>query len=215
MYKCSIKKIGLLVFGIWSLSSAAVEDDAQSAAQILQQKLTQLTSFKADFIQTVVDGEDTVLQQAKGKIALLQPNKLYWELLPPNDNILIADGNTLWNIDAFMEQVVAYDQLTAIKNNPLILLTDPSSTKWQDYNVENSDDVFVISSKTASGNVEALSLTFNKNNQLLGLKTTDVQQQTSRLVFTNIKQNQPLKAETFVFTLPEGYELDDQRENER
>ncbi len=208
-----------LVLGMLSFSGNAEPVSELSAIQTLQSKLSQLTSYQADFTQTVVDIENTILQQAKGNISLQQPNKLYWELLPPNDNILIADGQTLWNLDAFMEQVVAYDQLAAIKNNPLILLTDPTSTKWQEYQVIKTDDqtdkVFVIKPTDQQTSVQSLTLTFDQDNKLVGLQTTDQQQQTSTLVFSNIKQDQPIDADMFVFTLPKGYELDDQRDNER
>ena len=39
----------------------------------------------------------------------------------------------------------------------------------------------------------------------------DSQQQISDLYFDNIQQNKALSDEVFTFTLPEGYDLDDQR----
>ncbi|WP_158968747.1 outer membrane lipoprotein chaperone LolA [Paraglaciecola sp. L3A3] len=188
--------------------SGNIVSDAKLALQI---KLQQLKSYQADFTQKVVDIENTVLQEARGNIVLQQPNKLYWELLAPNDNILLADGQTLWNIDPFMEQVVAYNQDSAIENNPLILLTDPSSNKWLEFNVMVKDKEFIISPIQQTGSVETLRLVFDRQDKLVQLETTDVQKQTSTLTFSNILQNKTLTTNKFVFTMPEGYELDDQR----
>ena len=56
------------------------------AKQQLKIKLTSLATYQANFTQTVVDIENTLLQQATGRIVLQQPNKLYWELFEPNES---------------------------------------------------------------------------------------------------------------------------------
>lgn len=200
----------LLISSFCLASQVFAQDSATDVKQELKDKLYNLRTYQANFTQTVTDSEGTVLQQAKGKIAMSQPNKLYWELLEPNESVLLADGNTLWNIDSFMEQVVAYDQSSAIENNPLILLTDPYSQKWQDYSVAVSVEQFIIEPISATGSIEVLRLFF-KGDQLLGLETRDTQQQTSRLAFSDIQQNKDIQQSMFSFSLPMGYELDDQR----
>ena len=91
----------------------------QSDEDKLKTRLETLNYFSADFTQKVTDANHEVLQEATGVIKLKQPNKLYWELDPPNENILIADGTTLWNVDPFVEQVTAINQTQAVANNPL------------------------------------------------------------------------------------------------
>ncbi|MDU0354981.1 outer membrane lipoprotein chaperone LolA [Paraglaciecola aquimarina] len=162
-------------------SEPAIKPSAAKLA--LQSTLVQLKSYQAAFSQKVVDIENTVLQEAHGTISLLQPNKLYWELLPPNDNILLADGQTLWNIDSFMEQVVAYNQTSAIENNPLILLTDPHSDKWLEFTVTRKNNDYTIKPIAQTGNVETLRLRFDSNNQLIQLETTDAKASEYIIVF--------------------------------
>lgn len=203
--KLSVIFLSSLLFSV--ISSA----DTVDAKQALKASLLQLKSYQADFEQTVVDIDKTVLQQAKGILFLQQPNKLYWELLSPNESTLIADGQTLWNIDPFLEQVVAYSQSSAIDNNPLILLSDPNSSDWQNFNVTAEKNVFVITPIQSSGSIDKLRLVFSSNNQMIELQTTDVQQQVSTLLFSNISINPKLAADKFTFSLPKGYELDDQR----
>ncbi|WP_299076820.1 outer membrane lipoprotein chaperone LolA [uncultured Paraglaciecola sp.] len=196
-----------IILMISSTLSLATELDAK---QQLQAKLALLVSYQANFSQTVVDIENSVLQQATGRIVMQQPNKLYWELFAPNESVLLADGQSIWSIDPFLEQVVAYKADTTLKNNPLILLTDPNSEKWDEFKVSHSKQQFFISAIAPNGGIESLRLTF-KGDRLVELESQDGQQQKSLLTFSEIQQNNPIAAGTFVFEMPEGYELDDQR----
>jgi outer membrane lipoprotein carrier protein len=181
-----------------------------NAADQLKQKLTQLRSFEANFKQVVTSVDNEVLQQAEGEIALKQPNKMYWKLDEPNESILIADGQTLWHVDPFVEQVVALEQKQSIENNPLILLTNAQSDAWKNFKVNQQDNIFTINSTQTGASIVKLILHF-KQDQLVELNMEDSQQQLSKLIFSGIKQNQPIDDSRFEFLLPEGYDVDDQR----
>jgi outer membrane lipoprotein carrier protein len=204
---------GFMLCGLL-VSTVLAQANTVDAKSLLQEKLLAIKSFQADFAQTVLDYEGVVLQQATGKISLQQPNKLYWQLFEPNESILLADGDSLWNIDPFLEQVVVYTQGTAIEDNPLILLTDPQSDKWQEYQVSQGVEAlagqFIITPIQAGGTITRLNLRF-ENGQLMAIQTEDGQQQTSTLIFSDMQQNQALPNKQFVFSMPDGYELDDQR----
>lgn len=199
----------LLFVGILFTSNHSFAEDV-NAKQQLQIKLAALKTYEANFTQTVVDFEGTILQQASGKIVLQQPNKLYWELFEPNESVLLADGDNIWNIDPFLEQVSVSGADAALENNPLILLTNPNSSKWQEFNVRQMDNQFVITPVEANGGIELLRLVFN-DDKLIELESQDGQQQKSVLSFSQIKQNHSLPADTFKFVMPDGYELDDLR----
>jgi outer membrane lipoprotein carrier protein len=190
--------------------SSQVFAQAVDASLLLQQRLTQLHTFQAEFSQKVTDANATVLQEATGKIALQYPNKLYWQLYAPNESELIADGQTLWQIDLFMEQVVALNQDAAIDNNPLILLTNPKGAAWDDFNVTEKNNEFSIKPKQQQANVVELILSF-KESSLVAMKIIDGQQQVSALTFNQIKQNQSIAETLFIFTNSQAFELDDQR----
>jgi outer membrane lipoprotein carrier protein len=192
------------------LNSTFVLATDMDAKQQLRVKLVKLASYQANFTQTVVDIENTLLQQATGRLALQQPNKLYWELFEPNESVLLADGDNIWNIDPFLDQVVVNSADVALKNNPLILLTNPDSSQWQEFEVSQSESQFIITPRELNGGIESLRLVF-KGDTLVELESQDGQQQKSVLLFSDIKQNHSLPADTFLFVMPDGYELDDQR----
>jgi outer membrane lipoprotein carrier protein len=200
------KSICLSALLVAPLLSAKTEDATAS----LRAKLEQLKSYQANFTQQVVDGQGELLQNAQGQLSLKQPNRMHWQVAEPNENTLIADGQTLWHIDPFVEQVVAIDQARAIENNPMILLTNPQSDAWQDFIISQLDNCFVIQAKDVDAQVASLTLVFD-GETLMQLKVEDHQQQTSTLDFDDIRQNQQIDDLLFKFVMPEGYELDDQR----
>jgi len=200
----------LILFITVLLNSTFVLATDMDAKQQLRVKLVKLATYQANFTQTVVDIENTLLQQATGRLALQQPNKLYWELFEPNESVLLADGDNIWNIDPFLDQVVVNSADVALKNNPLILLTNPDSSQWQEFEVSQSDNQFIITPRELNGGIESLRLVF-KGDTLVELESQDGQQQKSVLLFSDIQQNHLLPADTFLFVMPDGYELDDQR----
>ncbi|KXI29465.1 outer membrane lipoprotein carrier protein LolA [Paraglaciecola hydrolytica] len=183
---------------------------AIDAQHLLKQRLSQLKTFQAKFSQRVTDAQNTLLQEGDGNIVLQYPNQLYWSLNAPNENILVADGQTLWQLDPFMEQVVAVNQKAAIDNNPLILLTNPQDKAWDEYAISEHNNQFVITPKSQQGEIAKLVLSFDGAN-LVAMQIIDGQQQVSDLVFTAIKQNQIVDKALFTFIIPDGFELDDQR----
>jgi outer membrane lipoprotein carrier protein len=203
-----LKPLLLLLAVLYNSTYAQTND--LNAKQQLKVKLASLATYQANFTQTVVDIENTVLQQATGRIQLQQPNNLYWELFEPNESVLLADGEIIWNVDPFLEQVVVYGSDAALENNPLILLTNPDSSKWDEFEVIQSDAQFIITPLELNGGIESLRLLF-KGDKLVELESQDGQQQKSLLSFSEIKQNKALAADTFIFVMPAGYELDDQR----
>lgn len=183
---------------------------SHSSQQQLRAKLGELASFAADFEQTVTDYSGEVLQQATGRIYLQQPQQLHWRVLPPNEALLVADGSTLWHVDPFVEQVIAMDQTAAVKDHPVMLLADPNGAAWQNYQVSVTDNGFKIVPQQAAKGIQSLQLTF-AGTHLQQVLITDHQRQTNLLSFSNITQDQAIAPEMFEFTMPAGYELDDQR----
>ena len=200
-------KTAFMLIAVGSVFHAQAQ---QSDVDMLKTRLQTLHNFSASFTQKVTDANHEVLQEATGVLKLKQPNKLYWELNPPNENILIADGTTLWNIDPFVEQVTAINQDQAVANNPLILLTQPNSAAWEDFTVSHSNNTFRIDAKKADSAVHSLVLVF-ENEQLSSMSMQDSQQQISDLYFDDIQQNNTISDSIFSFSLPQGYDLDDQR----
>ncbi|GFD82575.1 hypothetical protein KUL118_54370 [Tenacibaculum sp. KUL118] len=206
-----------------SLNVSTDTDDSASSA--LQALLSEMKQFRASFAQTVVDGQQNVVHEAQGTLTMTRPNKLRWETTFPDETLLIADGEAVWNVDTFVEQVTILSQDNAIKDNPIVLLTSTDEATWSKFTIDqmssvsavNSDDngsvlqSFQITPKEEGGQIATLTLTFNEDNALTSLNMLDAQQQISTLVFNNIETRFPVPADTFSVDIPDSFIIDDQR----
>ncbi len=194
-----------------NIDQAKISLQQDKAAVELKAILSKLKTFSASFEQVVTDAQKEVLQEASGELILKQPHFMLWRVDEPDENLLVADGQTLWFMDPFVEQVVASNQSDSVANNPIILLTDTSNETWKQFVVNKNNSSYSVTTKNPQTQVTKLVLTF-KDSKLMSLTLVDRQKQNSTLNFSNVKQNQPIADSVFEFSIPEGYDLDDQRE---
>ena len=200
-----------------------------SVSSSLQSRLSNMKQFRADFTQTVVDAQQNVVHEAQGTLTMTRPNKLRWETTFPDETLLVADGDAVWNVDTFVEQVTVLSQDNAIKDNPIVLLTSTDEATWSKFSISqmnngvstntsaseiNNDTVmqsYQITPKEEGGQIVTLTLSFNQDNELASLNMLDAQQQISTLVFNNIETRFPIPADTFSVDIPDSFIVDDQR----
>ncbi|MEP4889732.1 MAG: outer membrane lipoprotein chaperone LolA [Aliiglaciecola sp.] len=205
-----------LFISVWMLmllnaGLANANQQQEFAGEQLKRKLLTLKTFTAAFEQKVTDGQGELVQESSGQMTLKQPNLMIWKVNAPDENLMVADGTTLWYSDPFVEQVTAINQADSVSNNPIVLLTNPSNEQWSEFTISYSDDeVYSIIAISPESQISELKLKF-ENNQLSQLSFIDRQQQTSELTFSDVKQNIQIGDEQFVFAIPDGFDLDDQR----
>lgn len=186
------------------------------SAQLLKNRIAKLKAFTADFEQNVTDSQGELVQMAKGKMKLQQPLHFYWETLSPDENLLVSDGDTVWFFDPFVEQVTAFTLSSAVQSNPIMLLLQADDQVWAEYKVKRlSDNQFAILVTDEKARVESLTVEFDSNinkPELKSLKILDSQAQTSFYRFSNFTSVNEFTPDTFKFEIPEGADLDDQRQ---
>ncbi|WP_017446271.1 outer membrane lipoprotein chaperone LolA [Gayadomonas joobiniege] len=187
---------------------------AQAVSEQLANKLAALQGFSATFSQQVVDSENSVVQQGSGQLDIVQPNKFRWHLEQPDESLLLSDGRYVWFYDPFVEQASVYDYDYMLSANPILLLLQPASQAWQNYQVKKmSDERFKIISQDQQSQIAWLEIQF-AGQQLAELVLQDRQMQTSHYTFSNfeLRQTNQYQPGYFSFDLPDGVELDDQRQ---
>lgn len=190
-----------------SWGDAHAEENAK--AQLLE-LLAPYQQLSAQFQQVVVDRNGEQVQQLEGSLHVARPAKLYWETLAPDESVLVADGETIWYYNPFVEQVSIYSQQESLQQSPFLLLFDPTSPQWQNYSVEQDEGRYwIIGQDAAVG--QRIAVQFNSQQQLSAVVVDDGQGQVSTISLTDIDSNITHADSFFQFTPPAGTFIDDQR----
>ena len=64
-----------------------------------------------------------------------------------DESILVSDGKTLWFYNPFVEQATATWLKDATGNTPFMLIARNQSSDWQQYNIKQNGDDFVLTPK--------------------------------------------------------------------
>lgn len=202
----TVLKKTLLTFALGAIASTALAD----AAGDLQQRLSQVSSYKADFTQRVTTAQGKLVQEGRGKFQVKRPNLFRLDTQSPQETHIIADGKTLWYYDPFVQQVTAKKVADAIVNTPFILLTTNDAAKWQQYKVTQQGDNFTLVPKAKNSNIKKFQIRIDANGLLKNFSTIEQDGQANLYQLRNIN-NLPIDASVFSFKVPKGVELDDQR----
>lgn len=198
----------LLLSSLSAAHAAAADKDA------LIERLSGLATLQAEFSQQVTDPAGELVQQLHGRLALARPNYLYWQTDAPDETLMVADGSNLWYYNPFVEQVTVYRQAEAMEQSPLLLLLDADAQAWSHYTVKQEGNSFALQPNPSADTQQSLQLIFAEDQNSAALQRIildDGQGQISTIDLENLRLNQPVERGLFEFTLPEGVDLDDQR----
>ena len=114
------------------------------AKDVLQERLAKVDSFYAHFKQTVNTTNHQLIQEKEGEFWLKRPNLFYWTTYEPGSTTFISDGIDIWMYTASPEQLKVMPLEQAVDNRLLLLITDPKSHVWQDYQVKREQNHFTL-----------------------------------------------------------------------
>ncbi|NQZ23521.1 MAG: outer membrane lipoprotein chaperone LolA [Colwellia sp.] len=184
-----------------------------NAKSALMAKLATIKYFSADFTQQILDADGNELLNASGTLAVKKPNLVHWNTAEPDESLIVSDGQTLWYLNPFIEQVSAFRLDKALLNTPILLLTSNDPELWQHYSVSSmNENNFLIHTNNNNSQVKTLELRFKKNTDKLDSFTIlDATGQLSIFKLSKLDQDVPPDNALFKFIISEGIELDDQR----
>ncbi|WP_367680507.1 outer membrane lipoprotein chaperone LolA [Candidatus Fukatsuia anoeciicola] len=179
--------------------------------QDLQIRLNKITSFHATFSQQITSAEGTIMQHGKGELWIKRPNFFNCQMILPDKNVLISDGENLWFYNPFIEQVTVNWLKDTINNTPFMLIIRNNSSDWQQYNIKQQNDNFKLIPKTPNSNLKQFKITVTANGVIktFSIIEQDGQQNT---YFFKEQSNNNINTNKFKFNLPKSATLDDQRQ---
>lgn len=203
-------------------SSSAAEPHATSPQQVsssvsdivdrLQARYEETQGFQADFCQEIESATLGRKLTSHGVVSFKKPGRMRWEFTDPAQ-LLVSDGTFFWFYQPAEQQVIRTPFQQAFRSTtPVSFLTGVGrlDTDFQISLLRTNEDVHVLSLTPKHDADSVGSLVFE-----VSLKTFDIVQAVvtdplgniTRLQFSNINREAPLKDSLFRFTIPPGVDL--------
>lgn len=181
---------------------------AAPQVETLRGLLSNIRTLAGRFEQHIYENGEKV-EVMQGSFALQRPSQLYWETESPDESVLVADGETVWYYNPFIEQVSLFSQSQTMASNPLLVLLE--SDAWDGFQIEFNQGRWTIDGQDEAQG-QQLVLRFNDNQQLVEMELSDAYGQRSVFMLSDMQENQPIVPSRFEFTVPTGVDIDDQRD---
>ncbi len=196
--------------GAASQATASASHAAISAAAELDQQLSGLSSWAADFTQTIDDGHGNVVRSAAGRLFLQRPGKFRWDYTQPSEQLVLADGKQIWFYDKDLAQANVRDMDSSLANTPASLLSGSGSVGTQ-FNVTTLPpngglQWFQLVPKHPDTDFQVVRIGFDKG-ELRSMFLADKLNQITQLTFSNSKRNITLSPSLFTFVPPPGVDV--------
>jgi len=114
------------------------------------------------FLQTISDEGGGALSTSEGEFALLKPHFFRWQINAPGRQLIISDGQTVWQYDQDLE-TVSRSPATHVAQSPLALLLGDVASLEQHYLIDYGDGQITLVPTAAEPLFESLTVMFNDN----------------------------------------------------
>ncbi len=207
----------LLLSGLLLGLDRARADGLDALARFLEG----VTSGRADFTQVVTaparDGQPGRVRRSSGRFAFARPNRFRFLYAKPFEQVIVADGQTLWMFDVELNQVTARRQSEVLGSTPaaLIAAAPDLAALRADYalqaQAEQDGLQWVLATPRArDGQLQSVRVGLRGATgtpTLVALQILDSFGQRSELRFERFEVNPALPDATFVFKPPAGADV--------
>lgn len=185
------------------ISSQALAEDP------LSHLLNNLHASRANFTQTVMNSKGQILQQVSGKMTIQRPGHFRWEVMRPNRQLLIADGQHIWFYDIDLQQITIQKQKTTDTDSPAALLSGSPNNLTQQFVIHPLTDVqgFTLFPRNKNTLFQSITLIFQKN-YLHEMRLIDKLGQETVINFSQVELNPSLSTQTFHFVIPKDKNIE-------
>ncbi|MGK9048492.1 outer membrane lipoprotein chaperone LolA [Stutzerimonas chloritidismutans] len=202
--------IRLLCASVLMVALAPAHADQAASTKRLTDLLNQAETLTGRFSQLSLDGSGTQLQETSGELALKRPGQFRWHTDAPMEQLLVSNGEKVWLYDPDLEQVTVQQLDQRLTHTPALLLSGDVSTISENFEVSHKEagEVvdFTLKPKAKDTLFDNLRLSF-RSGVINDMQLIDSVGQRTNILFMGVKMNQPLKAGTFTFEIPEGADV--------
>jgi len=202
-------KISTLLRAVISIS-LLLASAATQAENALFDFSESLKSFRANFTQTVYDADSVVLQESTGVVVLARPGRFKWTYEAPINQVIVADGLTLWVYDEEIKQVTKQPQSTTLGSAPIGLLSGQRdiASEFAITELGMKDDLewFQLQPLVSDTDFNEIFIALSSG-ALHAMELRDNFDQATQIVFSNFEKNISLDSEQFNFVVPAGVDV--------
>ncbi|MEM8498622.1 MAG: outer membrane lipoprotein chaperone LolA [Pseudomonadota bacterium] len=196
------------------LPTLLAAEQTLSAVENLQQHLTGLNNYRADFQQRLKDEDGNVLQESSGVLQVQRPQLLYWQSLEPFQSVTVSDGQTVWHHDIDLSQVSRGRVNGDFSHAPALILGGDSAAIDAQFVVElslldNNVQLYQLTPKIEGGPFDSLSLRFSALSVLSHMKIVDALGQVTDVTLSSPQGTETFDDSLFEFVVPDGVDVID------
>lgn len=175
----------------------------------LIQLLNNIHTMQATFNQTVLDTKGKILNRATGKMSLQRPGQFRWDVMQPNRQLIVTNGQKIWIYDVDLEQVTVRYLGHEAGEAPALLLSNSNSTLANDFQIRVANDAYVLTPKDKSSMFETITLRF-ANQTIHEMQLADHLGHVTHIQFNQVVMNRNLSASLFNFKAPAHVDVIDE-----
>lgn len=206
-----IRKFILLFVIACSAANVAAQSSVDEMGEMLVHHfLTDVTTMQGSFEQSLIDADGTVVEVTSGTLEIERPVRFRWSYSEPYEQWLIADGLNVWSYDLDLQQVTVKPQRDALANTPALLLGGAKDALAQfNFGGTTVDEVTTwvrLEPKDENSGFKRIELGFI-DGKLMRMMFFDNLQQTTLIALHDVTINEPIDAERFEFSAPDGVDV--------
>ncbi len=191
------------------VSAGGNADRPDSEAQF-RQRLDPITSFSASFKQTVFADDGSEILKSSGEFQVARPGKIHWSSEAPYEQLIVADGETLWIYDPDLEQVTIRGFQKDLEKTPAVLFVGELDELSDSYRVSldrsGRTETFHLVPQQSDSLYALVSLTFIDHLPQMMILEDTIGQRTE-IVFDQQQLNADTNPAVFVFEPPPGVDI--------
>jgi outer membrane lipoprotein carrier protein len=185
------------------LSLAQTESDVDD----LLASLAPIKHLQGSFSQQQYGQDNLLLAESSGKFRLLRPGYFSWEILSPDEQLIIAGPEFIWHYDRDLETVTRRPVTSDVEMAPLQILGGDEAALREKFRVVRiAEGNFQLTPLSADVGFKQLTLYMNKT-QLTGMDIQDNLDQSVVIKFADLDSQTALSSADFAFTPPAGADL--------
>ncbi|HYW93938.1 MAG TPA: outer membrane lipoprotein chaperone LolA [Gammaproteobacteria bacterium] len=201
---------GLCLAATLLAPNAFAASDGNTAVKELEHFYHSVHTLHARFRQVLLDSNMQVKQRARGEVWIRRPGSFRWRYDAPHKRLIVSDGKTVKLYDVDLSQITVRPVSKALTSTPAMLLAGGAALDKR-FQIKDLGKVgkarwVELKPKTQDTDFKSIRLGF-RDGRLAVMELHDTFDETTRIRFSDVSVNQPIKASRFQLQAPPGVEV--------